>query len=140
MVWNKTLRIKTLLMLLFVIVFYSCSRVKYNYIVNNIEFNKIEDTIFLDGIYITIYQDSNIVFVNRIKNKSIHGIVKMYNYETNTSITGKYKNGKKTGVWCYYDKTGVIQKKEYYSDGEIYQTVIFKEGKRIKGIIGIPPF
>jgi|GEM_PF-157709 len=44
---------------------------------------------------------------------------------------GQYKNGKKTGLWVYYDRYGQKEKEERYADDKLDGKQIFYDGKEV---------
>lgn len=128
-----------LLLFVLLLLLFSCTRIHYNHVLKNIKFNDVNDTIFSDGINVRITQDSCIVF-SMVEDNMHSGIVRIFNYKSNTEIYGEYENGEKSGIWSYFNKDGVLIRKEYYSNGDIYQLIYYKNGEIEKVVKGLLAF
>jgi hypothetical protein len=57
--------------------------------------------------------------------------IKAYAGASDTTITGKTKNGGRIGTWRYYDASHHIVKLERYRHGSLRQTYIYNAGGRV---------
>lgn len=63
------------------------------------------------------YEQYKTSFKNGVESKEYLYTEFFDNFDGNKKVEGSYKNGKKSGLWKYYDKEGNIINQEFYQNG-----------------------
>ena len=62
----------------------------------------------------------------------LNGKYKLYYKDGTLMEKGHYKNSKKTGLWYFYNDSGLLLKKEKYQDDQLLWQIFFEKGKITK--------
>lgn len=78
----------------------------------------------LNGVFIIYFKNGQKKMEANMMNDLYHGYRINYYYNKQIKSEGNYYNGKKNGLWISYNDEGEIDKKAYYKEGELIETIL----------------
>ena len=89
-------------------------------------YKKLLTCFFLFFVLINVYSQTS------ENSLPLNGKYKLYYKDGALKEKGHFKNSKKTGLWYFYNDSGLLLKKEKYQDDQLLWQIFFEKGKITK--------